>query len=501
MDIKQWEEALVKMKQNKECENRVCNNINFDSCMNKAVLHELSGSEYLQVIGRGAYGIVFPMEYNVNGSIVDCAVKCQFKRYKKDEPEPNYHEEIEYSYICAVLDIGPQVYDFFIYMGEESKIPPTILNKILQEFTPYSSRNYQLDATMNVIVQFIIMKAYDRNCSEALNSENFKPATKSKIISHICKLLDKKISYGLYCHDIKLSNFVMSVVPSENVDVKMIDFGQDFCTRYDHNKYPQINGDLYNNTPNFTCVDMFRVSLLVRLFIECRHLEPELIFNGFLNTSLHTFLNMANWEDNIEKYTNDAIDAEKRRDYRYDPEIQYKHRVATSVSGEERELVPDKMKKQYTQVVVSQLNKMRNYFNTLEPNVTPQHISLQPPTSFRELFNKNLPYLTGMLDRSPLRVSKNTLIAQPVAQSITQPAPQPAAQPIAQPITQPIAQPNPNKLSNMVVGVGILSLAGLASYAVYRAIKSVSKHKSRHNEYKLYSTTKKTRNRSNRTRR
>lgn len=276
-------------------------------------------------IGTGGFGSVFQIDTNTQvRPIINYAIKIQITTKQINKPSHDYTNEIKYSELSSKLGIGPHIYKVFYYEDTTAKIINEL--KVLLDKIPPTvdlTKMKNIIATSEFLhVQFIVMDAYMVDCYRFLTTESSDapPAVKKKVISKICKLIEDQITSGLYCYDMKLPNFVMNLVGNvtrvndqTDVDVRMIDYGENMCVDSDSKLYKYIDNPattLYNNTPGFTYLDMFRVSLLIQVFIMCTLCtsKPNLwLYQGFnTSTRLKNFLSTGHWEENIKKYTFDA---------------------------------------------------------------------------------------------------------------------------------------------------------------------------------------------------
>lgn len=154
----------------------------------------------LQVLGKGAYGKVYAATRS-NKHQTELAIKVI--EYDNERLRHESLVEIEYGTKMAKAKIGPKIYD------------------ILHLTSPQKT------------FFVIIMEKYPMDGNEALNSYQYSNKEKRKIIKKMIKLIIKMLEAGLYCFDIKPSNFVV-----KGTTVRMIDFGGQFC-----NKTPTIGAD------------------------------------------------------------------------------------------------------------------------------------------------------------------------------------------------------------------------------------------------------------------
>ena len=139
------------------------------------------------------------------------------------------------------------------------------------------------------VIQFIIMEPADTSSTEIYYSKlpmNLKIETTRRIL----ELLHEQIyDHGMYCVDIKPGNFVVTY--KNYFDVKMIDFGVDFCSFSDE---PENLGKMYKSlgkVPGFSKKDLFFVIMMIQfiLFISKFPQGRELVEPFFQGNYLELF--------------------------------------------------------------------------------------------------------------------------------------------------------------------------------------------------------------------
>lgn len=485
-DQKLWSDEKLKMKTSKNCTIS-----DIDKCLDANIFINF---DTLKLINCGTYACVFGADEsekaeNKHFTQKKYAIKCQLTIIPNDAKK--LYQEIEYTYLCGKLNIGPRVYDHLYKEERFHNFPPIMKGMVTKTLENMSKKikdgsilkkikdgNNEIHKNLYIHTRFIIMKKYDMDCSKFLFVGKHPPNTNTKVVHKMCKLVERMVNCGIYCCDVKPDNFVVSDKPDndDNDDndldgpvVRMIDFGQEFCTDYLTNKYKKsINGSMYNNTPNFTCIDMFCVSLLVLLFLMCidicKH-QPNFymwLYQGFVDTKLSKFLRTNNWRDNITKYT---LDAFKTSAYEMTPEFNYAFRVKNIIPNYKD--LSARQKQQHNQylvkLIVSNLEALDNYLNlgttphpslyTLPsaPTILIKSLTPEPPVPFIKLSTP-----TSQLTETD---SLSTFSTLPT-------------------------------FSTLIIGAGLTGLTGLTGYAIYKIGKLLSRPKQRLSVMPLHIKTK-----------
>lgn len=148
-------------------------------------------------IGKGSYGVVYKGTYEIKKTI-DVALKMVEIDPNKENAEDDFYEEISLSILMSKYSIGPNIYKVFKTDSHKGII--------IMDYYPFSFDKVLL---MNDI-----------------------PDYHNMIINLINKAIDllhiQIFDLNVFCSDIKPENFV---VTSDYSDIKMIDFGSDWCTK------------------------------------------------------------------------------------------------------------------------------------------------------------------------------------------------------------------------------------------------------------------------------
>lgn len=389
-------------------------------------------------------------------------IKCQYVIGEHKGAEiKKLKQEIEYANIYSEVSIGPEVYTYFYYEGRPDNFPEEtkILTNIMYNKTigkPLEDNFDELSKVSNMYVQFIIMEKYSTGWVEFLFSDKQESQpeanTTTTVVHKICELIEKRVDYGIYCYNLNFYiNIPVDPASTSGPEVRMTEFGDNFYTNCVYNN---INTNMYNNTPDFTYVDMFCVSLEVLVFIIISVMcvvETRLqnfflnMCDGFLNTRLHKFLMTDNWEKNITKYTTDAIetkiDLNSNSDYESDsvnmtPEMNYKFIIIKFIKGykDTRE-----QKQELLYLVLESLKKLRNYLQS------------KPTISVKKTYAETIKTpqtvdIKSITDKTESSTSKTKVTK-----------------------TRSI-------IPKLIIASGVV---GLTSFVIYKAVKSMSAQKSR----------------------
>lgn len=303
--------------------NKNCNNLDIEDCIDGTI--ELVGEPV--VINNGTFGILIKM----NSSRGVMAVKFIFNvnRFSSAERINDMEKELAFSYLMSDTGIGPLVLDAFYYninFGELRKFPSLhgifeIIsdhfrrkNKVYKQFLPIENKLLQGKNPSNLPleIQCIVMESYENDCENALSDPNNSISIKVEIIKQMVNLLSEQIKHALYCYDIKPGNFVVNI-KNGSVDVKMIDFGADFCT--ENKIYSGYENDDIVPDLELTYIDLLYISNTIQLFmmyIQSNDLytmdknDSKEIVNAFFNHHIFGVFFSKDWKNIILWYVYNA---------------------------------------------------------------------------------------------------------------------------------------------------------------------------------------------------
>lgn len=284
--------------------NRDCNDLDLFDCVNPNI--KLINDPV--IIGAGSYGVLVLYRTPKNENI---GIKFIFNIGNPDSG--NYfldlEKELVLTYSMGEIGIGPTVHDSFYYSfeyGDFMNYPELfdIFNKICDYYLdkrgipfprikPLSNNPNYL--SVPVEIQCIVMDAYDMDAYKALYSKKISMANKKIIAQKMLDLLIQQIKEGIYCSDIKPQNYVVKVSGNYNIqDVRMIDFGIDFCNEdqaypgHDNYEIVQSAGTCYLN--------VFYITLAIQLCIitDIKELAPIFLkgTRKLINKNWANFLEM-----------------------------------------------------------------------------------------------------------------------------------------------------------------------------------------------------------------
>src|SRR5574343_356442 len=273
------------------------------------------------ILGAGTFGVLV----NVPSNFGSLAVKFIIGTSKKSSSKKfiDTEKELIYSYHMGLLGIGPEILDSFYYnmtWSELEKYPllDSIMASIIQYYTDKNIESKQFKDlfkaknTDNVPleIQCIIMKAYQNDCKKELESKH-SIEIKATIIKEMVSLVHMQIGEGIYCYDVKPSNFVVNVV-GNYIDVRMIDFGVDYCHEtqiyhdYKNTDYVPYSGKKLN------MVQMLFISNVLQLYMLQQHskfIRNPLVLHSYFghkNKVFKTFFSV-DWKSIIKWYISHAI--------------------------------------------------------------------------------------------------------------------------------------------------------------------------------------------------
>lgn len=202
--------------------NKRCRTIKDPNISDQELLNQCSGTtnriRLLNLIGEGTFGKVYRAVGKFHGGTE--GMREPFRRitgpastrdrfavkFIKEMDLKEMEDEIRFSYYMGESGLGPKVYDAFYYKIE----------------------HYDNGTRYFTYSQIIIMEYMDSSCADALKSRNLSDEIKHSICIQMCELVFKQMTdFKLVCIDMKPGNFVYK---SETNEVKLIDFGADFCT-------------------------------------------------------------------------------------------------------------------------------------------------------------------------------------------------------------------------------------------------------------------------------
>jgi hypothetical protein len=300
---------------NKLNKNRNCLDKDIYECMSSGI--EVIGD--LSIIGAGSFGILLRANTKLGDPI---AIKMIIKFTITDSGNEfnEMERELAFSYYMGDVGIGPEVLDSFYYnfdLVDITRYPE--LYKILK-YVKNNINHKRLDVATDVNypteIQFIVMKSYEYDCKQLFLMKDAD--LNSQIITQMIELMKKQVKLGIYCNDVKPGNFVGNISKIEDVTVKMIDFGADFCTEkqiYTRYKNNEINADL-----GVSYVDVLLISNIIQIyamfnFIMNYDVEKENI-KTFFNYPIFNIFFSSDWKAFLRNYLRHARmnDLDKVRD-------------------------------------------------------------------------------------------------------------------------------------------------------------------------------------------
>lgn len=269
--------------------NRSCidqfSNLDLDECMAPLIVIDDP-----VVINNGTFGIL--LRFNTTDGYV--AVKFIFN-ISKDSSKTKFIEmekELAFTYFMSETGIGPKVLDAFFYNidFDHLKFYPNLerifeiienhfknKGKTYKQFIPIEKRNETI-YDLPIEIQCVVMKSYDDDCQSILSNENIGADIKTEIIKSMVFLVSEQMRLSLYCYDIKPGNFVVNFESDGSVDVKMIDFGADYCTE----------NNIYANYKNEDIVPYIKITFMELLYISnVIQLYMIFSFHGFNGLDKH----------------------------------------------------------------------------------------------------------------------------------------------------------------------------------------------------------------------
>lgn len=168
----------------------------------------ISGQGLGTKIGSGAFGKLYKVKLadgsSVAVKVISAPIEDNLARLISD-----FHAEVEFTSEMSRRGLGPKVYDAF-----------------------YSVQN-------NRVIQNIIMEHFDMSVDSWIASRAFpaSPASATKVTADMIGLIHRQVfKYKIFCSDVKPQNFVVKLSGARITEVRMIDFGTDWCDQ----KIPHI---------------------------------------------------------------------------------------------------------------------------------------------------------------------------------------------------------------------------------------------------------------------
>jgi hypothetical protein len=303
--------------------NRNCFENDLDQCIDQTITFIGAPT----IIGAGTFGVLLKFMSNKG----DIAMKFIFNISDPEERSSgdfiNMEKELAFSYHMGNIGIGPEVLDSFYYnfdYAEKEKYP--IISEIIGQVSgafkgDYKQFRYIKDQlrrgnqNVPIEIQCIVMTAYEMDCSSALYDMSVDSDTKIDIVKQMTSLIDTQLRSGLFCSDIKTSNFVVNGVKNRtNLDVRMIDFGVDFCT--EGPIFRGINNDDIDDFIGVTYIEILYISNVIQLCMTFYN-EVERVMDKYdLSEILPAFLDHdlfdkffeGRWVEFINWYIDRAFD-------------------------------------------------------------------------------------------------------------------------------------------------------------------------------------------------
>lgn len=320
-------------------ENRNCGNVSVDDCASYGGLRnnlKLGKLIDASILGSGTYGVIFSSKTEFIDSKdnksskdskdgkdskkgPDIAIKFVFRLHPYNHESmliDDMKHELSYSKIMGDVGLGPKIFDnfYYIFRGDKIKDIPG-LSDLFNRIKSYKKIEDLMSMTPSTVLemQCIIMEEYKYDCENLLHVNYVSTPVKAAIIRQMCHIIEKQIDHGIYCNDIKPSNFVANLT-DDNADVKMIDFGSEFCTK--KNIYGSLkNDDVFYKDGDFniTAKNLLQLSNTIQLFMTCISTgflkklplkDIGIVYEGFNVPLLVKFLKYRYWKRVITQYIN-----------------------------------------------------------------------------------------------------------------------------------------------------------------------------------------------------
>ena len=228
--------------------NKLCieSNHKYNSAEN--IIEKCTNLKKIKKLDSGSYGNVYLAKNKNKDKYV---IKEIIINKDNKETYDDIQIEIEYSKKMDKLNIGPKIYDVFYCIFKDK------------------------------IIQYIIMDAGNGDVSSLISSYISVDIEKMSI-KYMIKLIKKQIDNGIYCLDIKPSNFIY-YFKNGRFNVKMIDFGLGPLS----NKIKWCGeklGDIFNNKEEFyvyILIQLFYMSVINEDY-DCEIYEPFFEDNIFM---------------------------------------------------------------------------------------------------------------------------------------------------------------------------------------------------------------------------
>lgn len=169
-------------------------------------VNKCSGINLTNLIEEGGTSVIYMGESGESGK--KYAIKyIYFDRYRTgyNLSMRDIYKEIELCLYMGEKGISPKIYDtFFVNLKGSSRV-------------------------VNESLAVIIMDYYPMSGGDFMEKNIYKPEQIRKVVTKMIDLIKKTIyDNNLYCSDTKPENFVVQEIDND-INVKMIDFGSDWC--------------------------------------------------------------------------------------------------------------------------------------------------------------------------------------------------------------------------------------------------------------------------------
>jgi len=253
---------LLKVKEQRT-KNNLCKK-DITECLTTSIKEDT-----IKYIGGGTYGSIFKSEDLKGRSIIiKMIINVDITGSKKQKLNYKMNKELELTIAMGELGVGPIIYDAIFHEinsdeidkyknlskmldliknGHKNKNDNGSGNKTHAQFKLLESnidtcnkrKGKKVKNCHLMNIQIISMQGFEKDGNDALFKSNLDNNVKYEIITRFIDLIYKQIfELYVYCYDIKPANFVINTSPV--LDVKMIDFGIDFC----------VSTNIYNEYDN-----------------------------------------------------------------------------------------------------------------------------------------------------------------------------------------------------------------------------------------------------------